>query len=62
VEPDWLCRWDARPHPWAAARLPSQIRLPFGPEPSYTFQIIEKLCVALLSLCKPDMWAILGSF
>jgi hypothetical protein len=52
----------APPHPWAAARLPSWIHLPFGPELSRTFQIIEKLCVAPLSLCKPDMWAFLGSF
>jgi hypothetical protein len=62
VEPDWLYRWGTRRHPWAAARLSSQIHLPFGPEPSHTFQITEKLCATLLSLCKPDMWAILGSF
>jgi hypothetical protein len=55
-------RWGARPHPWVAAQLPSQILLLFGAEPSRTFQITEKLCVALLSLCKPDMWAFLGSF
>jgi hypothetical protein len=59
---DWLYRWDACPHPWATAQLLSRIHLPFGPEPSRTFQITEKLCVALLSLCKPDMWAFLGSF
>jgi hypothetical protein len=31
-------------------------------ESSRIFQIIEKLCVALLFLCKPDMWAFLDYF
>jgi hypothetical protein len=62
MEPDWLRGLGGHPGAWEPAWLLSQFRLPFGPEPSRTFQIIEKLFMALLSLYKPDMWAFLGSF
>jgi hypothetical protein len=62
MEPDWLRGLGGRLGAWVLARLPSRFRLLFGPEPSHTFQITEKLFMSLLSLCKPDMWAFLSSF
>jgi hypothetical protein len=62
TELDWLRGLGGCPGAWAPTWLPSQFCLPFGLEPSHTFQITEKLFVALLSLCKPDMCAFLGSF
>jgi hypothetical protein len=44
--------------PGFRARFTSDLFL----ESSPIFQITKKLCVALLSLCKPHMWAFLGSF
>jgi hypothetical protein len=50
------------PTPWAATRLPGPFASGLFPESSRTFQILEKLFVPLLSLCKPDMWDFLSSF
>jgi hypothetical protein len=59
-----LATWVGHPPP-PLGHLPS-FRARFASdlflESSHIFQIIEKLCVALLSLCKPNMWAFLGSF
>jgi hypothetical protein len=62
VEPDWLCSSGARPNPWAAARLSGPSRLRFVSRVFSYLSDYRKVMRALLSLCKPDMWAFLGSF